>query len=81
MFAAQHEPLIFHQDVGRIFTTMRNILVTSVVMVGLWVIDAWAFEGRYRSAVWQHAASHGAMFQSQVPLRLKEAGLIRAAPC
>lgn len=51
---------------------MRNILVTSVVMVGLWVIDAWAFEGRYRSAVWQHAASHGAMFQSQVHYVLRK---------
>jgi hypothetical protein len=53
-------------------TAMRNILVAGVVMVGLLVIDAWAFEGRYGRAVWQQAATQGAMFQSQVHYVLRK---------
>jgi hypothetical protein len=46
---------------------MRSLFLrAAVVMLGVWAIDFWAFDGRLRNEASQRADTYGAMFRDQV---------------
>jgi hypothetical protein len=69
--ARQSEALILHQRLGPILHDMRTLFVAVFLVAGLCAVDLWAFDGHYRRAAWQHAASQGTMFQQQVNYLLR----------
>jgi hypothetical protein len=50
---------------------MRSLFLTAIVTAGLWAVDGWAFNGRFRKDAWQQANNYGAMFKVQVHHLLK----------
>ena len=55
-----------------------RILPLIIIIVGLWVVDALAFDGRYRRSAWQAANYQGQKFEYEIDYWLKrKLGLVR----
>jgi hypothetical protein len=48
-----------------------RILPLIIIIVGLWVVDALAFDGRYRRSAWQAANYQGQKFEYEIDYWLK----------